>query len=121
MLLHITYYRYIFFTALILFLAECECPCYQTSRNINMTEDEIIKIKHDIRKQNLIDKTTVSKYKRERISAPDNRFSAKAIGYVGVTCLCTVGVVIVMIDVVSLVNTFSVITQKVGAFFRRIL
>lgn len=86
-----------------------------------MTEDEIIKIKDDIRKQNLIDKTTVSKYKRERISAPDKRFSAKAIGYVGITCLCTVGVVIVMIDVVSLVNTFSVITQKVGAFFRRIL
>lgn len=86
-----------------------------------MTEDEIIKIKDDMRKQNLIDKTTMSKYKRERMSVPDNRFSAKAIGYVGVACLSTVGVVIVMIDVVSLVNTFSVITQNVGAFFRRIL
>jgi hypothetical protein len=33
MLLHITYilyYRYIFFTAQMLFLAECECPCDQT-------------------------------------------------------------------------------------------
>ena len=87
---------------------------------MNMTMDEIKEIQDQIRKDNLVDKTTVSKYKRKKISAPDNRFSAKAIGLCGVGCLVTVGLIIILMDLVSLMNTFTVMMKNVVAFFRHL-
>ncbi|XP_052077896.1 uncharacterized protein LOC127715797 [Mytilus californianus] len=93
--------------------SDCKCPC----KLPDLTEEDIQEMKDKIRRENLIDKKSVSKYRRKITSAPDNRFSAKAIGYVGVACLTTTGLVVVLIDAVSLVNTVSTVFQNIKGLF----
>ncbi|CAG2235496.1 unnamed protein product [Mytilus edulis] len=91
----------------------CKCPCSRVPnskwlylKNLNLTLDEIRVILTDelenLRKNLTIDKTNTSAYLRTKISAPDNRPSAKSIGAVGVLFLVTIAVLIFGSDIINL-------------------
>ncbi|XP_052061190.1 uncharacterized protein LOC127701340 [Mytilus californianus] len=94
----------------------CMCPCSRVSnskwlylKNLNLTLDEIRVILsdelEDLRKNLTIDKTNTSAYLRTKISAPDNRPSAKSMGAVGGLFLVTIVVLIFGSDTINLFKT----------------
>ena len=81
----------------------------------NFQRKKIHLIKEKIRRENLIDKKNTSNYRRKKISASDSRTSVNAIGYVGVAFLTSSGLVIVLLDVMSLVKTVQTAMQNIKA------
>lgn len=67
-----------------------------SNEKINNLTDEI--------KQTLqLDKTTTSSYKRQRISAEDNRPSSKGLGAVAIVILLVIVSAVLLVDFLSLV------------------
>ena len=87
---------------------------------MNLTAEDIKKIKDQMRKDNLLDKNKLSKQIRRKTSARDDRFSAKALSYFGVTCLTTVGMIIILMDFAFLANTLSVVAHNIGGLLQRV-
>ena len=78
--------------------------CTHTTKSRNYTEGEIESILESIRKKLKIEKKKTKKYQNTLISAPDDRFSAKAIGYTGATILIALVSVVVLMDLTVLIN-----------------
>ncbi|CAL1540124.1 unnamed protein product [Lymnaea stagnalis] len=80
---------------------DCSCSCAHT--NVTLTGLQLqklgisaaVKIVADL----TVDKQILSQTIRRKISIPDQRPSAKSIGYFGVVIMATVALVIVLMDV----------------------
>ncbi|CAG2229143.1 unnamed protein product [Mytilus edulis] len=84
---------------------ECVCVCYATNQPIDRTE---LQAKIDKLVEELtIPKTETSRNKRKLISAPDNRTSAKSIGYVGATVLILICGLIIGMDALNICKNAS--------------
>ncbi|XP_063431081.1 uncharacterized protein LOC134713720 [Mytilus trossulus] len=84
---------------------ECVCVCYATNQPIDRTE---LQAKIDKLVEELtIPKTETSRNKRKLISAPDNRTSAKSIGYVGATVLILICGLIIGMDALNICKNVS--------------
>ncbi|CAC5422311.1 unnamed protein product [Mytilus coruscus] len=84
----------------------CECPCYKL-RNQETTECSIAEQEMHIRKrleelENVIriNPKTTNKYRATRISAADDRFSAKVTGCIGVFIICLFIGIVVLFDAI---------------------
>ncbi|CAC5426527.1 unnamed protein product [Mytilus coruscus] len=91
---------------------ECLCPCSKVGkdkwnflRGTNLTLGQlrqILKPELDLMKKELsINKSNTTRMRRSKISAPDDRISAKSVGYVGVVFICLITVIIVFIDMLG--------------------
>ncbi|XP_052099867.1 uncharacterized protein LOC127734182 isoform X2 [Mytilus californianus] len=84
---------------------ECICVCYATNQPIDRSE---LQAKIDkLVKELTIPKKETSRNKRKLISAPDNRTSAKSIGYVGATVLILIGGLIIGMDALNICKNVS--------------
>ncbi|XP_071166040.1 uncharacterized protein [Mytilus edulis] len=84
---------------------ECVCVCYATNQPMDRTE---LQAKIDKLVEELtIPKTETSRNKRKLISAPDNRTSAKSIGYVGATVLILICGLIIGMDALNICKNAS--------------
>ncbi|CAC5405990.1 unnamed protein product [Mytilus coruscus] len=84
---------------------ECICVCYATNQPIDRSE---LQAKIDKLVEELtIPKKETSRNKRKLISAPDNRTSAKSIGYVGATVLILIGGLIIGMDALNICKNAS--------------
>ncbi|XP_070184365.1 uncharacterized protein [Littorina saxatilis] len=84
------------------------CKC--TTANDSVTSSTLIPgaIEFDLR----VNVTSLSRWRRRRVSAPDHRMSARAIGWSGVVFVVAVCAVMVVSDVTKLIMGIS---EKVGA------
>ncbi|XP_063410475.1 uncharacterized protein LOC134693567 [Mytilus trossulus] len=98
---------------------ECHlCPCSKVGtgkwdfvRGMNLTLDqlrELLKPELDLMKKIMsVNKYNTSRLRRSKTSAPDDRDSATAIGYVGVVVICFKAVLIVFFDILGFVGKFK--------------
>ena len=111
---------------LFLFVDLCPCSCeyrakvdYWASHNVtNMTYDEIVvwlqpKIK-ELEKILTVDKTNISAIVNKRISAKDNRPSARNLGVLGIILLVLVASLIILVDVSSCSRHSKTIQELCG-------
>ena len=77
-------------------------PCVPEPRTY--AEGEIESIVESIRKELTIEKKKTKKYQNSLISAPDDRFSAKTMGYAGAVILIVLTTIVVLMDLPALVN-----------------
>ncbi|XP_071090715.1 uncharacterized protein [Haliotis cracherodii] len=75
----------------------CPCKC-----NIHVEEKERKKIIQEIKEKLLIEKDQLAQQVRKRTSAPDERASSKSIGYVAITFMSFVGILMVLADSATL-------------------
>ena len=85
----------------------CQCTC---SPQLNLDDpDELEKLKPKLdamKKELLVEKTSLSNTKRRFLSAPDDRPSSKYIGTIGIAVLVIVGLALVSPDLVQLCRWF---------------
>ena len=78
-----------------------------------MSEEELVQRLETIRKELTLDKTILSSTRRKRESANDDRMSAKGIGIVGACILCTVVLLIVLMDAPTIVSNIVLIWRNI--------
>lgn len=80
---------------------ECRCRC-KLVRYTNWKVTDKEDIKRDIENTLLVDKRATSAFLKTKISAPDDRISAKTVGFVGIICMVLPLAFIVMLDCVRI-------------------
>lgn len=93
--------------------SDCYCSCTLTLSSSSITNAELQAKIEQIKTELTVDKKKTSSYKRKLTSAPDNRVSARSIGYVGVIILSIVVGLLVCIDI-------STLAKDTKSFFQRI-
>ena len=73
----------------------CACSC---SEKFIKTQEEIASALHQIKNRLFLNKSTLSSYRRTKISADDDRVSSVTIGYFGVAILTCFVLIIAMLD-----------------------
>ncbi|KAK3083063.1 hypothetical protein FSP39_012954, partial [Pinctada imbricata] len=76
----------------------CMCPC-SMYKNKTYTQEEVQKRIKEIKEKLTIKPKNTRAYKRSLISAPDDRISARNIGYAGVVIMIILSGLIVLMDV----------------------
>lgn len=106
-------------------LLNCTCNSYPKEENDLPT---IIKLQEKmkmVREDLLIDKRSLSAYRRRKTSADDDRMSSKGIGMLGVCVLCAFAAVIFIMDFNTLTHHGTILLRKIirlkdrGGFFRK--
>ncbi|KAK3102629.1 hypothetical protein FSP39_012768 [Pinctada imbricata] len=73
------------------------CPC-SMYKNTTYTPEELDSRIKEIKEALTVNRKETSVHKRSLISAPDERLSVKRIGYVGVSIMAALCVLIVLMD-----------------------
>ncbi|XP_048731333.2 uncharacterized protein LOC125648366 isoform X3 [Ostrea edulis] len=94
-----------------------QCPCElckpkSTTVSFVKTEEEIREKIKEIKKALVINKNDLSSYRRRKISADDDRSSARGIGLFGACMLCMFVSFIIIMDFKTLVHQGSVLWRK---------
>lgn len=94
-----------------------QCPCElckpkSTTVSFVKTEEEIQEKIKEIKKALVINKNDLSSYRRRKISADDDRSSARGIGLFGACMLCMFVSFIIIMDFKTLVHQGSVLWRK---------
>ncbi|KAK3082925.1 hypothetical protein FSP39_009164, partial [Pinctada imbricata] len=76
----------------------CMCPC-SMYRNTSYSPEELKSRLEEIKEKLTVDRKKTSSYQRSLFSAPDDRISARRIGYVGVVIMAVICVLVVLMDV----------------------
>lgn len=92
----------------------CMCPCDEIGRdaNRNYTEEEIVRKIEEVVKELTIDKHETSAAKSRRISAADDRPSAKAVGTMGIVVLSVTLGILILFDVDNVIRFIIELKQK---------
>ena len=84
-------------------LPKCVCTCKIVTYNLSrFTLEENIK---RLIENTVIDKKGTSAYKNMKISAIDGRVSSRAIGWIGIVCICVPFICIICTDVTNWTKT----------------
>lgn len=85
---------------------DCLCACSSVGSNaaLNITTEEVMEKLKDIINDIKVDAKTTSLAKNKLVSAKDGRPSAKAVGYLGIALVVSVGASIVIIDIDILIR-----------------
>lgn len=76
--------------------APCVCNNYTVT---DKTSEQILKEILEIKKNLTVKKSTLSSYTRQKISAPDGRWSSAALGSVGVVIIVSASVLVILSDI----------------------
>lgn len=79
----------------------------------NYTTEELLEIIQELRAELLIHRNATNSYLRTKISAKDDRPSAKAMGFVGCIILIAAGIGVIFIDMVSLIRMFKELKRNI--------
>lgn len=90
------------------------CTCNSNPKE----EDDLLTINLQekmkiLREDLLLDKRSLSSYRRKRTSANDDRLSSKRIGMLGVCVLCTFAAVIFIMDFNTLTHHGTILLRKI--------
>ncbi|XP_041369811.1 uncharacterized protein LOC121383780 [Gigantopelta aegis] len=89
----------------------CMCPCYTWVRE-QPSAIELQRILDMIRNLLLVRRNETSKFRRNRVSATDERVSARRIGFLGIFVFSAIVFLIVLSDFISLFQTFCPTSEK---------
>ena len=92
--------------------SSCYCPCTLSLASSTITTEELQAKIEQMQTELTVNRKETSSYKRKLTSAPDDRVSAKSIGYVGVVILTVVTGLLVCIDLPTIMKDSL-------AFFKR--
>lgn len=76
--------------------APCVCNNYTVT---DKTSEQILKEILEIKKNLTVKKSTLSSYTRQKISAPDGRWSSAALGSVGVVIIVSASILVILSDI----------------------
>lgn len=76
--------------------APCVCSNYTVT---DKTSEQILKEILEIKKHLTVKKSTLSSYTRQKISAPDGRWSSAALGSVGVVIIVSASILVILSDI----------------------
>lgn len=85
---------------------QCHCPCSSVNI-IDLNEKELLQKIQELKIDMTVVTKETNKYKRSLISSPDNRVSSKVIGWIGISVLISVLLVIVLLDIGHLLRFIS--------------
>ncbi|XP_069142267.1 uncharacterized protein [Argopecten irradians] len=91
----------------------CECMNCSTYTPTNYTTEELLEIIQELRAELLIHRNATNSYLRTKISAKDDRPSAKAMGFMGCIILIAAGIGVIFIDMVSLIRMFKELKRNI--------
>ena len=95
-------------------LPACVCTCKIVTHILSgFTLEENIK---QLIENTMIDKKSTSAYKNRKISAPDVRVSSRAIGWIGIVCICVPFIFIICTDVTNWTKS----KQKHGGHLKKL-
>lgn len=85
---------------------QCHCPCSSVNI-IDLNEKELLQKIQELKIDMTVVTKETNKYKRSLLSSPDNRVSSKVIGWIGISVLISVLLVIVLLDIGHLLRIIS--------------
>jgi hypothetical protein len=85
---------------------QCHCPCSSVNI-IDLNEKELLQKIQQLKIDMTVATKETNKYKRSLLSSPDNRVSSKVIGWIGISVLICVLLVIVLLDIGHLLRFIS--------------
>jgi hypothetical protein len=91
--------------------SKCSCESDSNPTDYYKTEKELHEKIKEIKRELTIKKIHLSSYRRRKTSAGDERISAKGIGLLGATILCSVASFVVIMD-------FPTLTHQMAALWR---
>jgi len=95
-------------------LPACVCTCKIVTHILSgFTLEENVK---RLIENTMVDKKGTSAYKNRKISAPDGRVSSRAIGWIGIVCICVPFICIICTDVTNWTKT----KQKHGGHLKQL-
>lgn len=87
-------------TASLLFTSRTCAPCVCNNYTVtDKTSEQILKEILEIKKNLTVKKSTLSSYTRQKISAPDGRWSSAALGSVGVVIIVSASILVILSDI----------------------
>lgn len=87
-------------TTSLLFTSRTCAPCVCSNYTVtDKTNEQILKEILEIKKHLTVKKSTLSSYTRQKISAPDGRWSSAALGSVGVVIIVSASVLVILSDI----------------------
>ena len=85
---------------------QCHCSCSSVNI-IDLSEKELLQRIQQLKIDMTVVTKETNKYKRSLLSSPDNRVSSKVIGWIGISVLICVLLVIVLLDIGHLLRFIS--------------
>ena len=85
---------------------QCHCPCSSVNI-IDLNEKELLQKIQQLKIDMTVVTKETNKYKRSLLSSSDNRVSSKVIGWIGISVLICVLLVIVLLDIGHLLRFIS--------------
>lgn len=87
-------------TTSLLFTSRTCAPCVCNNYTVtDKTSEQILKEILEIKKNLTVKKSTLSSYTRQKISAPDSRWSSAALGSVGVVIIVSASILVILSDI----------------------
>lgn len=87
-------------TTSLLFTSKTCAPCVCNNYTVtDKTSEQILKEILEIKKNLTVKKSTLSSYTRQKISAPDGRWSSAALGSVGVVIIVSASILVILSDI----------------------
>lgn len=87
-------------TTSLLFTSRTCAPCVCNNYTVtDKTSEQILKEILEIKKNLTVKKSTLSSYTRQKISAPDGRWSSAALGSVGVVIIVSASILVILSDI----------------------
>lgn len=87
-------------TTSLLFTSRTCAPCVCSNYTVtDKTSEQILKEILEIKKNLTVKKSTLSSYTRQKISAPDGRWSSAALGSVGVVIIVSASILVILSDI----------------------
>lgn len=87
-------------TTSLLFTSRTCAPCVCNNYTVtDKTSEQILKDILEIKKNLTVKKSTLSSYTRQKISAPDGRWSSAALGSVGVVIIVSASILVILSDI----------------------
>ncbi|XP_060598566.1 uncharacterized protein LOC132752265 [Ruditapes philippinarum] len=99
-------------------VTECVCPCGWVNPPQNYTPEELAEIVEEIQEKLKVSKAELSSTIRKKSSAPDDRPSATAVGYVGLASIIFTLGAMALLDITTVFRDVRVMIKNLREYFQ---